>query len=84
MDDVRQSLRRLRAQAILGLIAESIMLVWCMWAVTDMAWGRWVRGGFAGLGILAAALVWQYAKGLRKINVLLRMVALVRESDKGE
>lgn len=84
MDNARQSLWRLRAQAVLGLIAESVTLAWCMWAVTDMSWGRWIRGGFAVLGILATALVWQNAQLLRKIKLELRMIALAKESDKGE
>lgn len=84
MDNVRQSLRRLRTQAVLGIIAESATLAWCVWVVTETTWSGWIQVGFAVFGVLAAVLVWQYVKLLRKIKVLLLVAALVSESEKGE
>ncbi len=84
MANVRQSLRRLRTQAVLGLLLEIVVLTWCVWAVTEMSGGRWIQLGFAVVGTLAAVLVGGYVKVLRKIRVLLLVAAVVDESVKEE
>ncbi len=81
MGDTRQSLRRLRTQAILGLVAEIVVLAVCVWAVTDVSWGRWIQLGFAVVGTLAAVLMGGYVRALRKINVLLLVAEAVGESE---